>query len=292
VDDVTIDDGTEITAGEPFEKIWRLKNTGSCTWTSDYDLVFVDGTQMDGPDEQQLTTETVTPGQEIDVAVDLVAPDEPGQYRGNFKLRNPSGIVFGLGEKSNPFWVDIQVPDQSGVQFDFLSQAKHADWGSGVEPVDFANPGHIELTYGGPDSDENGFVLVKDDVELESGKISGKILQTHPKWDEDGYIVGRYPAYKVGSGDYLKGHLGFIALEDGSCGAGEVIFEIHYTTEDDLGTRKRLGKWSKTCTGKMLTVQLDLDDLKGDIVHFYLVVLADGPSTQDWAIWSSLGVMR
>jgi hypothetical protein len=292
VEDVTIDDGTEISAGEPFEKIWRLKNAGSCTWTSGYAVVFDGGTQMDAPDEQQLTTGTVDPGQEIDITVWLVAPDDPGKYRANFKLRNPGGALFGLGERSNPFWVEIRVPDESGLRFDFLARAKDAEWGSGAEPVDFASPGHIAISYGGPDTDEDGFVMIRDGVKLETGKTSAKILQTHPKWVEDGYIVGKYPAYRVGPGDFIKGQLGFIAFEDGSCGAGNVVFEIHYTMDDDLGTRTRLGQWTESCDGKLLSIELSLVDLKGDSVHFYLVVLADGPATQDWAIWSSLGVMR
>jgi hypothetical protein len=292
VDDVTIDDGTEISAGEPFEKIWRLKNVGSCTWTSGYDLVFDGGTRMDAPDAQQLTTGTVAPGYEIDIAVDLVAPDGPGTYRANFKLSNPAGAVFGVGESSNPFWVEIRVPDESGVRLDFLARARDADWGTGKEPVDFAGPGHVEISYGGPDTDEDGFVMIKDRVKMENGKTSARILQTHPKWVNDGYIVGKYPAYRVGPGDYIKGQLGFIALEDGTCGDGDVTFEIHYIKDDDLGTRTRLAKWSKDCDGHLLPIELSLADLIGEDVHFYLVVLADGPSTQDWAIWSSLGVMR
>ena len=133
------------------------------------------------------------------------------------------------------------MPDESGVQLDFLARAKDADWGSGTKPVDFANPGHVEISYGGPDTNEDGFVMIKDEVRLENGQTSGKILQTHPKWVDDGYIIGKYPAYKVGPGDYIKGQLGFIALEDGACGAGDVVYEIHYTTDDDLGTRTRFG---------------------------------------------------
>ena len=34
---------------------------------------------MSAPDSQQLTTGTVAPGQEIDVAFDLIAPDDPGE---------------------------------------------------------------------------------------------------------------------------------------------------------------------------------------------------------------------
>jgi len=292
VDDITIEDGTEIDPGEPFEKIWRLKNAGTCTWTSGYYLVFDSGDQMGAPDSQQLTTGTVAPGQEIDVKVNLVAPDDPGEYRGNFKLRNPGGGIFGYGDQSKSFWVEIVVPSLSGVMFDFLVQAKNADWGSGSEPVDFAGPGHADLTYGGPDTDVNGFVMIKDGVTLEDGRVSGKILETHPKWENNGYIVGRFPDYKIGPGDYIKGQIGFIAQADGSCGVGEVTFEIHYIKDDDLGTRTRLGKWAKDCTGQMQSINFDLEDLKGETVRFYLVVLADGPADQDWAVWSSLGVMR
>lgn len=292
VDDVTIDDGTEIPAGEPFQKIWRLKNAGSCTWTSGYSLVFDSGNQMGAPDSQQLTSDTVAPGQEIDITVDLVAPDDAGEYRGNFKLRNPSGTIFGWGSQEKSFWVEITVPDIRGVMFDFLAEGKNADWGSGTEPVDFAGPGHNNLDFGGPDTDAEGFAMIKDQVILENGKTSAKILETHPKWEDDGYIIGKFPAYTVGPGDYIKAQLGFIALSDGSCGVGDVTFEIHYTLDDDLGTRARLGKWSKTCDGQLQSIHLDLADLKGEEVHFYLVILADGPADQDWAIWSSLGVMR
>ncbi|MFN2235951.1 MAG: NBR1-Ig-like domain-containing protein, partial [Anaerolineales bacterium] len=267
-------------------------NVGTCTWTSAYHLVFDSGNQMGAPDSQQLTTGTVEPGQQIDVSVNLVAPDDPGKYRGNYKLQNANGIVFGIDQSSKPFWVEIRVPDESGVRFDFLSQAKNADWGSGVEPVDFANPGHQDIAYGGPDTNEIGFVMIKDAVKLENRQTSGKILQTHPKWVDNGYIIGRYPAYKVGPGDYIKGQLGFIALPDGTCGAGEVVYEIHYTIDGDLGTRTRLGRWPKECDGRLLSIELSLADLKGENVDFYLVVLADGPFAQDWAIWSSLGVMR
>ena len=34
-------DNTEIAAGTTFVKTWRLKNNGSCTWTSGYSRVFL-----------------------------------------------------------------------------------------------------------------------------------------------------------------------------------------------------------------------------------------------------------
>ena len=118
------------------------------------------------------------------------------------------------------------------------------------------------------------------------------ILETHPKWEDDGYIVGRYPEYKVGAGDHITARIGFIAKADGTCGVGDVTFEIHYTEGNDVGTRERLGTWDKACDGTLKQIDVDLTFLKGKTVRFYLVVLANGSSGQDWAIWNSLGVIR
>jgi hypothetical protein len=108
VNDVTIPDGTEIVAGDSFTKTWRLKNTGTCTWTSGYRLVFESGDRMDAPDSVQLTSGSVGPGETVDVSVDLTAPDTPGTYRGYFVLRSPENVVFGLGAGQG-FWVEIEV---------------------------------------------------------------------------------------------------------------------------------------------------------------------------------------
>src|SRR3990172_1995085 len=43
VADVTIPNNSTKAAGESFKKTWRLRNTGTCTWTTDYDLVFDSG---------------------------------------------------------------------------------------------------------------------------------------------------------------------------------------------------------------------------------------------------------
>ena len=45
VADITIQDGATLSPGNEFTKTWRLKNTGVCTWTTDYALVFIDGDQ-------------------------------------------------------------------------------------------------------------------------------------------------------------------------------------------------------------------------------------------------------
>lgn len=110
VKDVTVPDDTKLQTGSAFTKTWRLQNAGSCTWTSGYKLVFDHGDGMGGPKDVQLTTGTVAPGQTIDVSVNLTAPANPGTYQGFWKLRNPSGVLFGWGDKANSaFWVKIVV---------------------------------------------------------------------------------------------------------------------------------------------------------------------------------------
>jgi hypothetical protein len=128
VTDVTIPDGTDFAPGQTFTKTWRIRNNGSCTWTSGYHLVFDSGDAMGGPASQQLTTGTVAPGQTIDITVNLTAPGSTGTYRGNWKLRNASGAVFGIGPAANnPFWVEVEVlvPSPVGPNFTVSFENTH-----------------------------------------------------------------------------------------------------------------------------------------------------------------------
>ncbi|MCX6064403.1 MAG: NBR1-Ig-like domain-containing protein [Chloroflexi bacterium] len=105
VEDVTYPDDTVIVTSKSFTKTWRFKNTGSCTWTSGYQLVFTQGDKMSGPDSQPLTNGTVPPNGTVDVSVSLVSPSSEGTFRGYWKMRDPQGVTFGL--KSGAFWVQI-----------------------------------------------------------------------------------------------------------------------------------------------------------------------------------------
>ncbi len=291
--DVTIPDGTELVPGEIFTKTWRLQNTGTCTWTSGYSLVFESGEAMGAPPATQLTTGTVPPGQQIDVSIVLEAPVSAGSYQGNFKLRNTEGYIFGLGDESKPFWVKITVPDITGVMLDFIATADDAKWGSGVTPYDFDGPGDIQLSYGLPADTSNGYVTTQNNIVLEGGGTSGVVLETRPKNETDGYIMGRFPEYKVGAGDYIKGRLGFLAEgPSGNCGVGDAIFQINYTLGNDLDTMTKLASWKEKCDGILTKISLDLSAIKGQSVRFYLIVQTNGAPTDDKAIWASLGVMR
>lgn len=113
VKDVTIPDGTKMGPGEVFTKTWRLQNRGTCTWTSDYMLVFTSGEAMGATTAVRLPGR-VAPGQTVDVSVTLTAPNSLGRQIGYWMLRNPSGQLFGYGNSAEKaFYVDIKVAKEA-----------------------------------------------------------------------------------------------------------------------------------------------------------------------------------
>lgn len=284
ISDVSIPDDSEIDAGASFTKIWRLKNIGTCTWTTAYNLVFIEGERMEAPWVVPLSNE-VAPGATIDISVALTAPAKSGTYRGDFKLRNANNAVFGLGELNDPFWVQIKVKGSSaGVAFDFVSQARQAIWASGQENA----PG-APLTFDGVNADPNGVAAIRDGILLETNAVSGKVLLTFPKHVMNGFIAGVFPAYAVRKGDYFKARLGFAKNPTGECGAGKVLFQFGYQQGTTITI---LDEWSDTCDGEMIQVEVDLSDLAGEQIQFVFVVRAQGAYQDAWAIWNSPLIQR
>ena len=105
VADVTIVDGTAMTAGQDFVKTWKIKNTGDCTWGDGYGLIYSYGEKMSG--EAVPFGTVVAPGQEIDVSVNFKAPDKIGEYVSSWQMANPQGLSF--GSKENILFVKIVV---------------------------------------------------------------------------------------------------------------------------------------------------------------------------------------
>ncbi len=110
--DITIPDGTLMNPGERFTKTWRLENAGSCTWTRMYAVTYFSGNSLKAIQSNPLA-QPVEPGEQIDVTVDMQAPEEPGVYQSNWMLSNEEGEMFGIGPNGDaPYWVKIEVvPD-------------------------------------------------------------------------------------------------------------------------------------------------------------------------------------
>ena len=279
VKDVNFPDNTNVNPGESFVKTWRLKNAGSCTWTPAYNLVFTGGDSMGAPAALPLAG-NVSPGSTIDISVTLKAPDAGGTYRAEFKLRNASNVIFGLVKDNDPFWVQIKVPTASGVLFDFLANADAATWTSGVG----SEPGSV-LAFDGDAGDPNGAAKLMDQVRLETGAFSGKLLLMFPRHDDRGYVSGLFPTYKVQRGDHLRARIGFMIPSGNSCGSGRALFQVYYKEGD--GELKLLDDWTKSCDKSLLPIDIDLSSLSGKEVRIAFSIGADGSPADDWAIWNS-----
>ncbi len=99
----TVPDNTQFDTGEGFTKSWRIRNTGTCTWNTSYQLVFAEGDKMSGPSSVNLT-QSVDPGEQIDISVNLTAPNSAGTYKGYWKVRDDEGNYF-----VNNLWVQIKA---------------------------------------------------------------------------------------------------------------------------------------------------------------------------------------
>ncbi|HHY88035.1 MAG TPA: hypothetical protein GYA06_03820 [Chloroflexi bacterium] len=109
VSDVTVPDDTNFQPGETFTKTWRLRNVGTCTWTSGYKLIFKSGNSLEGPASVNLPG-NVAPNETVDISIELKAPATAGTYQGYYKLANANGVEFGVGPTgAESFWVKIRV---------------------------------------------------------------------------------------------------------------------------------------------------------------------------------------
>jgi hypothetical protein len=95
--DVTYPDNSEIKPGINFEKIWRVQNTGTCTWDDGYKLVFIGGDRAIDPVDFEFTrsADFVSGGETADIGVDLTAPLADGTYQGTWRMQSDTGVFFG-----------------------------------------------------------------------------------------------------------------------------------------------------------------------------------------------------
>ncbi len=101
-DDHDFTDLPKLQPGEKFAKGWRIKNSGTCTWTEEYYLGFVRGDRMSG-ENTDVDSEVIS-GQTYDMYVDLVAPNTGGDYAGWWQMFTNEDVPFG-----ETIWVAIQV---------------------------------------------------------------------------------------------------------------------------------------------------------------------------------------
>eukprot|EP00457_Paulinella_chromatophora_P006608 gb/GEZN01006627.1/.p1 GENE.gb/GEZN01006627.1/~~gb/GEZN01006627.1/.p1 ORF type:complete len:497 (+),score=34.21 gb/GEZN01006627.1/:46-1491(+) len=89
--DATLPDGSICTPGQVIQKQWALKNSGRSVWPERTRLVRVAGLVP----RQVFEVQQAVPGEVVILTVEVVAPQEPQQCVGYFRLQAPDGRRFG-----------------------------------------------------------------------------------------------------------------------------------------------------------------------------------------------------
>jgi hypothetical protein len=277
VKDVTIPDGTKFSPGSSFTKTWELENTGSCIWDEDYQLIFVKGDQMSGDDDVAIGTK-VDPGEKVQLSVNLIAPINPGEYRGDWMLQDDNGKNFGLGAgATKSFWVSIRVNQvKEGVLFNFVDAYCSADWESSAGDLDCPGKG----------TEPSGFVVRLAAPDQENRKENEPALWTNPEMEDDGWITGTFPPIEIQDDDRFIADIGCLK-DNEDC---DVIFRLNYRIGD--GSVKELGEWEEDYDGDITRINVDLSSLDGEEVTFILTVTTNDEYDEDAAFWLQPHILR
>jgi len=104
--DVSYPDNTQVLPGASFIKIWRIQNSGTCTWFPGFNVISQDNGQI----VAAMVSSPVPPGGSVDVSVPITVPYTNGLYQRFFVFRATDGSVFGSGSSGNtPIWVKVYV---------------------------------------------------------------------------------------------------------------------------------------------------------------------------------------
>lgn len=104
-----------VEPGGPIRKIWKVRNDSTESWPEGSHLLYVGGRGSQalkprfyvGDDASAINPSVprAEPGQEVDLIVNIVAPEEPGQYIGIWRMCDATGDRWGPR-----LWTQVTVP--------------------------------------------------------------------------------------------------------------------------------------------------------------------------------------
>jgi hypothetical protein len=102
LEDLTIPDNTTTTFGAALDKQWRVENSGTCHWNSDYRLRNIAGATLGAPEEIALFPARA--GTQATIQIVFTAPFAGGLYESAWQAIDASGNPFG-----DPIYMRIVV---------------------------------------------------------------------------------------------------------------------------------------------------------------------------------------
>jgi len=290
LEDLTIPDGSQIPAGQSFDKVWSMTNNGTCPWVPGYTVRFIGGDPMH--DEAEQFPPMIQPGVTIPLTVSMIAPSVPGNYQSSWQFHNLEGEPFGAEisvviEVTAPEPGTVTINQNETVLYNFIEQANEAEWVSGEEITYTPETGRIDKALVIPAP--LGLVVIGPAELRGRRETATDVLLTHPH-QEIGAIEGRYEIdTPLETTDELVVNLGFpqiaILSQDG------VTYEIEFEAAD--GTKTTLMSEVMTPRDSPINKRLPLEGIQSGATGTFIFRVDGGADTAyDWALWLDLRLTR
>lgn len=153
--DVTIPPGAAFRPDSQMDKVWQVRNSGTCAWGVGYEMLRVSGEELGAPDA--VPVPPTSAGESADLAVTFQAPSEAGPHGNTWQLRSPDGTLFGP-----TLVLSIEVEAQAEES---LPPGTPTDVQAAVTDDGRA----IRLTWVDQSDNEDAFRVYREDVEASIG---------------------------------------------------------------------------------------------------------------------------
>jgi hypothetical protein len=274
---ITIPNGTVLPAETHFTKIWRIKNTGTCTWDNDFLFVYAGDDGFSAKISNPLP-KVVRPGETMDMYLDMIAPPIAGDFNSRWALfDDDTDTLFGYGPDDRAFRVNISVTtDFSGVIFNYVNQLCTAQW--------FNDNGRLLLCNEGFNN-PRGFAIKRQAAPDHDPTNPVNLLWTHPRMEVGGSIVGLYPYVRIPANSHLTGEIG--CLEDNpNC---NITMKLYYQI---FGNAPELMiEYDEIADDQANVFDLNIDGLRNKYVSFHLYVVANAAPQQAAGYWLSTRIV-
>jgi hypothetical protein len=153
--DVTIPSDSTFLPGVRMDKVWQVRNSGTCAWGVGYELVLVGGESLGAP--RTVSVPATASGESADLAVTFRAPDEIGSHTSVWQIKSPDGSYFGPR-----LVLDIRV----GI---LAEEDRPPAAPAGLQAVVDEDNQAVRLTWEDQSDNEDAFRINREDVEASIG---------------------------------------------------------------------------------------------------------------------------
>jgi len=155
VADVTIPPGTAFPPGAQMDKVWQVRNSGTCAWGVGYRLTRISGNALGA--SALVSVPPTAAGATADLVIRLNAPSQAGTYTDTWQLQTPDGTQFGPELSLS---IKVEVEAETNLPPDAPGELQAAVIEDGVA---------VRLTWLDQSENEDAFRVYRDDVDASIG---------------------------------------------------------------------------------------------------------------------------